>query len=158
MSKSSEQIYTPPKSKLEDNQSSQSAVLPSQYPGCTRLQYFGIVFGTIIGLKILGFLVGVATPYGDTSWLFVVGIGVHMLVIAPATFLRFKNIGSSEGTCWTMTICSVIPVVALVATIPGFTSPTGYADHKKRDLASKVVLGFMLSVLVFLAVIFIANA
>lgn len=117
-------------STVETAAPSQVRVVPGDYGGITRGQYF--LFGFLVGL-VQVFLDG-PTPSGS-----LVGI-VGFVVSLGLIFFRIINLGYS-GLYFLLVF---VPIVNILPLFQAAICPTGYAVTKKLDTIGTVLAGLIL--------------
>ena len=128
--------YSPPRADSLPSDSTQIV----EYEGIGRLAFVGAAFGILL----VGALFSALTP--------IAGFLVGLVIMIPASS-RLKNIGRNPAWC----LLLLVPLLGLFVTVPCFLLPSGYQQHRKLDLAGKIVAGIFVALLV-LVFISIVNA
>lgn len=120
--------YSPP---VADPPLSNSAKVV-KYKGIGRLDFAGSAFVILL----VGSFISDPTP--------IAGIVAGLFIMIPASE-RFKNIGRNPAWC----LLLLVPLIGLFITVPCLVLPAGYQQHRKLDLAAKIV-GGIIFILLFL--------
>jgi hypothetical protein len=125
----------------------QSAAIASDqaqtYEGIGRRDFAGYLF--VFGLIVGGFI-SMATQQSSSpgnfkwsAWMLI----PDGLMLIPAV-LRLKNIGSNPA--WSILL--FLPLIDMFFTATCLTLPAGYQDHRKLDLAAKIIGGGFLAIII----------
>lgn len=123
-------------------QAPRSSVMPERaidisgdYPGISRLAFFGCIF-------LIGFSSNILTAFTGS---FIVGAIVMVLALFPA-HSRLKNIGRNPNWCFLV----LLPIVSLFVTVPCLVLPAGYQHHRRLDTSAKVIAVLCVAFLIYL--------
>ena len=117
-----------------------------EYGGIGRLVYLGIFLGLVVARIIVGVAMassGGGPRYGQIDDASVIVFLIFAVLITIPMYFRIKNIGWHPLLC----LLGLIPIVALVVSIPCLLCPRGYADTKKLDVIAKVIVFIILGLL-----------
>jgi uncharacterized membrane protein YhaH (DUF805 family) len=108
-----------------------------EYGGIPRHSY--IIYS--MAISVLWMIVSLRPQSLAPAWLVdVLGLGAVFCV----TVTRLRNLGMSGW--WSLGL--LIPIVNILLGVRCTAFPEGYADHRKLDLAARVILGCILALLV----------
>jgi type II secretory pathway pseudopilin PulG len=125
--------YTPPITNTPLNES----IPVVKYEGIGRLAFAGAAFAILL----VGSLYSVVSDGSPIP-----GIVAGLVMMIPASS-RLKNIGSNPAWCFLL----LVPLLGLFVTVPCFLLPPGYQQHRRIDLAAKILGCVFTTLLLILA-------
>jgi hypothetical protein len=122
--------YTPPRTNTPLSES----IPVVKYEGIGRLAFVGAAFAILL----VGSLFSAVTDGSPIA-----GILAGLVMMIPASS-RLKNIGRNPAWC----LLLLVPLLGLFVTVPCFLLPPGYQQHRRLDLAAKIIGGIFVALLV----------